>query len=95
MMAGGGGRLSARAKNHAGWRLRRKDNAPRFAPLTVLFPSYSDGVQLPRGTVSAKNIWPEYKLPDTLECFVFFVNRKKYAEYITRFTQKFCRATQA
>lgn len=38
MMAGGGGRLSARAKNHAGWRLRGKDNALRFAPLPVLYP---------------------------------------------------------
>lgn len=38
MMAGGGGRLSARAKNPAGWRLRGEGHAPRFAPLTVLFP---------------------------------------------------------
>ncbi|EBU7462438.1 hypothetical protein DK079_12410 [Salmonella enterica subsp. enterica serovar Typhimurium] len=41
MMAGGGGRLSARAKNPAGWRLRGEGHAPRFAPLPVLFPSYS------------------------------------------------------
>jgi len=27
-------------------------------------------------TVPAKNIWPEYKLPDTLKYFVFFVKRK-------------------
>lgn len=37
MMAGGGGRLSARPKNPAGWRLRGEG----LAPLPVLFPSYS------------------------------------------------------
>lgn len=44
MMAGGGGRLSARAKNHAGCRLREEGPAPRFAPLNVLFPPDSDGI---------------------------------------------------
>ena len=41
MMAGvrAGGRLSARAKNHAGCRLREEGPAPRFAPLPVLFHS--------------------------------------------------------
>ncbi|ARE54840.1 putative cytoplasmic protein (plasmid) [Salmonella enterica] len=33
-----GGRLSARAKKPAGWRLRGEGQGPRFAPLPALFP---------------------------------------------------------